>query len=260
MNDQLKLAYLARVKAARSYLPAESLAEQHPVINRASVEDLGTLLYRLTMPGNDHADVTNQLTRWAALHTDALMSVLNSRFEYPERIDTSVQVPPSARIGVAAEVNQVPALLPLPEQAPPLPPAPPPRRADNNEKRAALLANGWTCHSDIEAQNVPQCWENGFKWVTLEEAYDLMTEVPRAPTFDEVAAALIPAPPEPPPPPPPLYPVGYLSVRDMRTLLEGLPGDAPFMCGVDLGNGEATVMSAKYESVGPHGEIVLALR
>lgn len=49
------------------------------------------------------------------------------------------------------------------------------KRLSEAEKRAFLLANGWTCHDEIESQNIRVCWENGAKWYSLEDAYALCT-------------------------------------------------------------------------------------
>jgi len=49
----------------------------------------------------------------------------------------------------------------------------PAKRLSEAEKRAFLATNGWTCHADIEAQNIRVCWENGARWYSLEDAYAL---------------------------------------------------------------------------------------
>lgn len=47
------------------------------------------------------------------------------------------------------------------------------KRLSEAQKRAFLTANGWTCHDEIESQNIRVCWEHGKKWYSLEDAYAL---------------------------------------------------------------------------------------
>lgn len=51
----------------------------------------------------------------------------------------------------------------------------PTKRLSEAEKRAFLMAHGWTEHNEIAEQNIRVCWENGGKWQTLEDAYELAT-------------------------------------------------------------------------------------
>lgn len=51
---------------------------------------------------------------------------------------------------------------------------PTPKRLSDAERRAVLLENGWTEHTEIYQQNIPICWERGAKWYSLEDAYGLV--------------------------------------------------------------------------------------
>lgn len=89
--------------------------------------------------------------------------------------------------------GEVPPMLsaPQPEQAslpfeatphvtPPSTP-PPALRLNEIQKREFLLVNGWTVHPEIEGQNIRVLWENGAKWQTLEDAYELvMTDLKKS--------------------------------------------------------------------------------
>lgn len=57
------------------------------------------------------------------------------------------------------------------------------------------------------------------------------------------------------------YPEGYLTVRQMRELLEGVPGDAPLRLSVENSEYDGNFfMRADFELRGPHGEVKLIVR
>jgi hypothetical protein len=47
------------------------------------------------------------------------------------------------------------------------------KRLSEVQKREFLESHGWAVHKDIEDQNIRVCWENGAKWHTLEDAFEL---------------------------------------------------------------------------------------
>lgn len=55
-----------------------------------------------------------------------------------------------------------------------VPPPAPTKRLNDDEKRAALVATGWTEHTDIAQQNISVCWERGAQWYSLTDAYGLL--------------------------------------------------------------------------------------
>jgi hypothetical protein len=47
------------------------------------------------------------------------------------------------------------------------------KRLGEAQKREFLEARGWTVHKDIEDQSIRICWENGARWYSLEDAFDV---------------------------------------------------------------------------------------
>jgi hypothetical protein len=70
------------------------------------------------------------------------------------------------------------------------------KRLSEAQKRAFLQEHGWTVHEEIENQNIRVCWENGAKWYSLEDAYELEVRAEAERRLTDAGWVFVPVPEE----------------------------------------------------------------